>query len=42
MLTAPAWGFLLTPTLAGAIALVLVALVFNNLPKERMYPKYWV
>ncbi len=42
MLTAPAWKFLLVPTLAGAVILVLVALVFNNLPRERAYPKYWV
>ena len=41
MLTAPSWDFLLTPTLIGAIILVLVAVLFNNLPKERVYPKYW-
>jgi len=42
MLTAPAWGFLFTPTLLGAIILVIVAVIFNNVPKERSYPKYWV
>lgn len=42
MLTAPAWKFLLMPTLIGAIALVTVAVMFNNLPRERAYPKYWV
>jgi len=42
MLTAPTWNFLLTPTLVGAVLLVLVAVVFNNLPKGRTYPKYWV
>lgn len=42
MLTAPAWLFLFTPTLLGAIILVAVAVVFNNLPKDRTYPKYWV
>lgn len=41
MLSAPAWNFLLTPTLLGAAILVIVALVFNNIPKERAYPKYW-
>jgi len=41
MLTVPAWDFLLTPTLIGALLLVLVAVVFNNLPKDRTYPKYW-
>jgi len=42
MLTAPAWNFLLTPTLVGAVLLVLVALLFNNLVKGRSYPQYWV
>lgn len=42
MLTAPTWNFLLTPTLLGAVILVMVAVIFNNLPKERSYPKYWL
>ncbi|MNR82282.1 HPP family protein [compost metagenome] len=42
MLSAPAWSFLLTPTLIGSIIVVLVAIVFNNIPKERSYPKYWM
>jgi len=41
MLTAPQWQFLLTPTLLGAIFLVVVALFFNNLRQGRTYPKYW-
>lgn len=41
MLTLPGWNFLWTPTLIGAALLVLVALVFNNLPEDRAYPKYW-
>jgi len=36
------WEFLLTPTLIGAILLVLVALFYNNIPKEQSYPKYWL
>lgn len=36
------WEFLLTPTLIGAILLVLVALLYNNISKERSYPKYWL
>jgi len=36
------WSFLLTPTLIGSIIVVLVAIVFNNIPKERSYPKYWL
>jgi CBS-domain-containing membrane protein len=34
--------FLLTPVLAGAALLVIVALVFNNLARERQYPRYWI
>lgn len=41
MLATPGWSFLLTPTLIGASMLALVAIVFNNLPKGRAYPKYW-
>lgn len=41
MLTIPGWNFLWEPTLIGATLLVLVALVFNNLPQDRSYPKYW-
>ena len=36
------WDFLFIPTLIGAILLVLVALFYNNLSKERSYPKYWI
>lgn len=36
------WEFLFTPTLIGAILLVVVALFYNNLSKERSYPKYWL
>lgn len=42
MLTAPTWEFLLTPTLVGAVILMIVAVLFNNFPKERTYPKYWM
>lgn len=42
MLLAPTWSFMLTPTLIGAIILVLVALFFNNAPKGRTYPRYWI
>jgi CBS-domain-containing membrane protein len=31
------WEFLLIPTLLGAIMLVVVALVYNNLSTERSY-----
>lgn len=41
MLSSPSWEFLLEPTLAGAVILVLVGLVFNNIWTERKYPRYW-
>ena len=36
------WEFLFIPTLIGAILLVVVALFYNNLSKDRSYPKYWL
>lgn len=36
------WEFLFTPTLIGAILLVVVALFYNNLSSDRSYPKYWL
>lgn len=40
-LTKPAWGFLLYPTLFGAIILVLIALIYLNATRAAKYPKYW-
>ena len=40
-LTQPAWGFLLFPTLVGALVVVAVALVYNNVTRDAKYPKYW-
>ena len=37
----PGWSFLLTPTLAGALLLTLVALLYNNATSASRYPKYW-
>lgn len=37
----PSWSFLWFPTLAGALLLVAVALIFNNATRETNYPKYW-
>ena len=36
------WEFLFTPTLVGALLLVLVALFYNNLSKEQSYPVFWI
>lgn len=40
-LAQPAWSFLITPTLAGALILVIVALIYNNASRQARYPKYW-
>jgi CBS-domain-containing membrane protein len=37
----PAWSFLLFPTLFGAIVLVFIAVIYNNLANDGKYPKYW-
>lgn len=37
----PSWSFLITPTLAGAVILVLVATFYNNMTRPARYPKYW-
>lgn len=36
------WNFLFTPTLVGAVLLVLVTLFYINLSEENTYPVYWV
>lgn len=40
-LSSPSWKFLLFPTLAGTLILVVVALVHNNATRDARYPKYW-
>lgn len=40
-LSQPNWGFLLYPTLAGALIVTLVALLYNNAVRRSAYPKYW-
>lgn len=37
----PAWSFLLYPTLAGSLVVLVVALIFTNLSRPTRYPKYW-
>lgn len=41
MLLQPGWSFLVTPTLAGALLLVLLGVVLINLQTEKHYPRYW-
>lgn len=40
-LAQPSWSFLWYPTLAGALLLVAVALVYNNATRTTSYPNYW-
>jgi CBS-domain-containing membrane protein len=40
-LVQPTWSFLLFPTLVGALVVVVIALVYNNVTRESRYPKYW-
>lgn len=40
-LAQPAWNFLWFPTVTGALLLVLVALLYNNIARPTAYPKYW-
>ena len=35
------WDLLWFPTLFGAIMVVLVALLYNNMTRDARYPKYW-
>jgi CBS-domain-containing membrane protein len=41
MLSLPHWPFLLTPTFVGAIVIVAVAVLFNNLRPTIRYPRRW-
>jgi len=40
-LAQPAWSFIFFPVLSGAVLLVLVALVYNNVVRKERYPTYW-
>jgi len=35
------WGFLWFPTLAGALVLVAVGMMYNNAMRKGSYPRYW-
>ena len=41
MLSGASWSFLAAPVLIGSVAIVLIALLCNNLSSERRYPVYW-
>ncbi|CCK74983.1 HPP family protein [Oleispira antarctica RB-8] len=40
-LAQPGWDFLYLPTLSGAVIIILIALVYNNISRKERYPKYW-
>lgn len=40
-LSQPSWGFLLYPTLAGALVVAIFALIYNNVVRSEKFPKYW-
>ena len=40
-LSQPGWGFLLFPTLMGALVIIAVAMFYNNATRSARYPKYW-
>lgn len=42
MLDHASWSFLLTPTLAGVVALQVVALAYHAWISRHAYPKYWL
>jgi CBS-domain-containing membrane protein len=37
----PHWSFIFYPVLSGAVTIVIIALLFNNMIRSRRYPKYW-
>ena len=41
MLGGVKWHFLITPTLLGALPLVMAELIYNNISRGRHYPRYW-
>ena len=40
--TGQGFDFIFTPVILGAVVLVLVAVLINNLSSQRKYPDYWI
>ncbi len=40
--SASSWSFLFTPVLAGAIVIVCISLLYNNLFAHKKYPSFWI
>ena len=41
MMLKPGWVFALTPTLVGAVLLVVLGVLLINLQPDKHYPRYW-
>lgn len=41
VLTHASWNYVLTPVLAGSVAIVFFTVLFNNTAPGRTYPKHW-
>lgn len=37
-----AWSYLVFPVLIGSVIIVIIALIINNLRKNRQYPAFWL
>ncbi|MDQ2180175.1 HPP family protein [Marinifilum sp. D714] len=42
ILGAKGLAFIFNPVLSGAIVITIIAILFNNLSKNRSYPSYWI
>jgi CBS-domain-containing membrane protein len=42
ILSASSWSYIITPVLIGSVAIVIVALIVNNLRSTRSYPTFWI
>ena len=40
-LTNPTWFFLICPTIAGALIIIVLALFYHNMSRESNWPNYW-
>jgi CBS-domain-containing membrane protein len=42
ILSGSSWSFLFAPVLIGSVVIVVIALIINNLDKNRRYPTFWL
>lgn len=42
MMAGAGWSFLLAPVLIGSVVIVALALLINNLDRNRRYPTFWL